>query len=209
MITLNEDGSNWPVYRAQLQSQLEVRGLNRHLRGTGIVPTEIIRHGGRYYYPSDIGFRQPLMPGQVNYHENRLKTYRANEAKGKNLLSATLPTLIYQRIMRLKTLRDQLEELDKMFASNHRSKMSLKEEMEKLRYDGGLIRSHIWRLEEYRDQLLDLGQGLSDWEFATIFAGSLKGYPDLHAIALKAANPALYRGNRKVGLKEAYDALID
>lgn len=184
---LQDDGNNWHVYRIQLYSALEAYGLSRHIRGT-IPVVEIARIGMNYYTPWDIYFQWPLTQDQVDRFENYFQQYTTKEALGSAILEESLPPFIYQRLVRRNTLYEKLVALDSMFASsNVYAWKQIQVDMEKVRYEGGLIRRHVCEVLEYRDRLQDYGFVMTDKDYVLALMNSFEGHPWLQAVVDRIA----------------------
>jgi hypothetical protein len=84
---LQEDGSNWVMYKERIQNHLTSKGLLRHLTGTARRPIETEEKNGKVYKK---GNTTAMTDDEFETYLNSIDTYAQKEARVREVLYDTL-----------------------------------------------------------------------------------------------------------------------
>ena len=191
---LQEDGSNWVMYKERIQNHLTSKGLLRHYTGTARKPVEIEEKNGKMHKK---GNATAMTDVEVEAYLNLVDTYAQKEAQVREVLYDTLSKTVTLQIKGQSTAADAWKKLTSIFES--KGDMTITDTLSKLAsthyVDGNDMRAHITTLLELQERLADMGHALSDQQFSAYVRASLTSdyRPLLVSItaASKAANQTL------------------
>jgi transposase InsO family protein len=164
------DGSNWVTYRDRMLWAVNSRDLSEHLTNASITQT--------YTNAGTIGNATPQMQ------------WTHDQAVVKQLIAASVPDTVFNRIKTGTTAKDVWDALKKLYEG--RTMLILIDLGRRLQTtrcgEEDNVCEHFERLAEMCEQLAAMGKSVSDNEFASILMGSLPSSyaPTLSGIAAAA-----------------------
>jgi hypothetical protein len=169
---LQDDGSNWVMYKERIKNHLTSKGLMRHLTGTARKPAEVEEKDGKVHKK---GNARPMTDDELDTYLDTLDVYATKEAQVREVLYDTLSKTVFLQIKGQPTAAETWNKLVSIFEL--KGDMTITDTLTKLasaRYvDGNDMRTHISTLLELRERLAEMGHTLSDQQFSAYIRTSL------------------------------------
>ena len=186
---LQEDGSNWFMYKERIQNHLTSKGLLGHFSGTARKPTEIEEKNGKVHKK---GNATAMTDDEFKAYLDSLNTYAQKEAQVREVLYDTLTKTVTLQIKGQPTAADAWKKLITIFES--KGDMTVMDTLAKLAsthyVDGNDMRTHVATLLEMREQLAEMGHSLPDQQFSAYVRTSLTSDYQPLLTSLAAASKA-------------------
>jgi hypothetical protein len=158
---LQDDGSNWVMYKERIKNHLTSKGLMRHFTGTARKPIEVEDRNGRLH---KMGSANPMTDDELDTYLDILDTYAQKEAQVREVLYDTLSKTVTLQIKSQATATDMWMKLSSIFES--KGDMTITDTLAKLAathyVDGNDMRTHLATLMELRERLAEMGHSLPD-----------------------------------------------
>ena len=169
---LQEDGSNWVMYKERIQNHLTSKGLLRHLTGTVKKPVETEEKNGKVHKK---GNPTAMTDDEFETYLDSIDTYAQKEAQVREVLYDTLTKTVTLQIKGKPSAAESWMKLTSIFES--KGDMTITDTLLKLAnthyVDGNDMRAHITTLLELRERLAEMGHLLSDQQFSAYIHTSL------------------------------------
>ena len=147
LLKLQEDGSNWVMYKEQIQNHLTSKGLLRHISGTVRKPTEIEEKNGRVHKK---GNATMMTDDEFEAYLDSLDTYTQKEAQVREVLYDMLTKTVTLQIKGQPTAAESWKKLMSIFEA--KGDMTITDTLSKLAsthyVDGNDMRAHVATLLE-------------------------------------------------------------
>ena len=170
---LAADGENWLTYHERVLNAATARGLRRHLVGTALKPSTIVKKNGKFYLPTDSLL--PLDEDALKKHETSVDTWEQKEAQVCKLIYNTVDSALFLQIKGENTAAA----LWKKLTSIHGNKDAQFEEylLGKLQTacyaENEDMRTHLTTMNTLRERLAKIGSPISDVQFNAYIQTSL------------------------------------
>jgi len=169
---LQEDGSNWVMYKERIQNHLTSKGLLCHYSGTARKPIEIEEKNGKVHKK---GNATAMTDDEFEAYLDSIDTYAQKEAQVKEVLYDTLTKTVTLQIKGQPTAAEAWKKLTTIFES--KGDMTITDTLAKLAsthyVDGNDMHAHIATLLELRERLAEMGHSIVDQQFSTYVRTSL------------------------------------
>ena len=186
---LQEDGSNWVMYKERVQNHLTSKGLLRHLTGTAKRPMEIEEKNGKVHRK---GNTTAMTDDEFETYLDSIDTYAQKEAKVHEVLYDTLTKTVTLQIKGQPSAAESWKKLTSIFET--KGDMTITDTLLKLAnthyVDGNDMRVHVTTLLELRERLAEMGHSLSDQQFSAYIRTSLTAEYRPLLTSLSAASKA-------------------
>ena len=169
---LQEDGSNWVMYKEWIQNHLTSKGLLRHITGTARKPIEIEEHNGKVHKKGNV---TAMTDDEFEAYLDSLDTYAQKEAQVHEVLYDMLTKTVTLQIKGQLMAADAWKKLVAIYES--KGDMTITDTLTKLAsthyVDGNDMRTHIATLLELRERLAEMGHSIVDQQFSAYIRASL------------------------------------
>ena len=186
---LQEDGSNWVMYKERIQNHLTSKGLLRHLTGTAKRPIEIEEKNGKVHKKGNV---TAMTDDEFETYLDSIDTYAQKEAQVREVLYDTLTKTVTLQIKGQPSAAESWKKLTSIFEV--KGDMTITDTLLKLAnthyVDGNDMREHITILLEIRERLAEMGHALSDQQFSAYIRTSLTSEYRPLLTSLSAASKA-------------------
>jgi hypothetical protein len=149
---LQEDGSNWVMYKEWIVNHLTSKGLLHHLSGTARKPIEVEEKNGKVHKK---GNATAMTDAEFEAYLDSLDMYAQKEAQVREVLYDTLTKTVTLQIRGQPTAADSWKKLTSIFES--KGDMTITDTLSKLTsthyVDGNDMRAHVATLLELRNDL--------------------------------------------------------
>ena len=98
---LAADGENWLTYHERVLNAATARGLRRHLVGTALKPSPIVKKDGKFYLSAND--TAPLSEDDLEKHETSIDSWEQKEAQVRELIYNTVDNASFLQIKGEKT----------------------------------------------------------------------------------------------------------
>ncbi len=106
---LASDGENWLAYHEWVLNAVTACGLHRHLVGTALKPSDLVKTAGKFYLSATATV--PLSKDDVKKHKDSIDFWEQNEAKVRELIYNTVDNSSFLQIKGEKTAADLWKKL--------------------------------------------------------------------------------------------------
>jgi len=166
---LKADGSNWIIYKSQIELAAEAQGLHGYLIGTKVLPRHPQTGKDDTWTPNKD--EQKL----IDEYDKAEPEWTKENAKVKQIIAASTPDMLYLKFHSLGSAHSLWEALASEFEQRSGVvAIELRRKLQGVRCgEKADVRAHFSKMELMRQELASLGQLISDSDYTTILLGSL------------------------------------
>ena len=182
--TLKADGSNWVIYKSQIELAVKAQGLPGYLPGTKVLPPHPRAGKGDTWTPTKD--EQKL----VDEYDKALPDWSWENIKVKQIITASTPDMLHLKYPTLNSAHSLWEALASEFEQcSAVVAIELHRKLQGLHCrDKADVHVHFSKMELMRQELASLGQFVSDTDYTAILISSLPSTYDstLSSISVSA-----------------------
>jgi len=170
---LASNGENWLTYHERVLNAAMAHGLHRHLVGTVLKPSPIVKKRGKFYLSADDTIL--LMDEALEKHETSIDSWDQKEAQVHKLIYNTMDSTSFLQIKGEKTAAALWMKL----TSIHSNKGAQFEEyllgkLQMARYaENEDMHTHLTTMNTLCERLTEIGSPISDVQFNAYIRTSL------------------------------------
>ena len=170
---LASDGENWLTYSERVLNATIARGLHRHMVGTALKPSPVIKKNGKFYLPPDD--TTPLSAEALDKHKNSIDSWEQKEAQVRKLIYNTMDNATFLQIKGEKTATALWKKLT-LIHSNKGAQFEeyLLGKLQTARYtENKDMRTHLATMNTLHERLGKISSPISNVQFNAYICTSL------------------------------------
>jgi gag-polypeptide of LTR copia-type len=154
---LATDGSNWPLWRATLQSYFELKDLLKHIEGIAVKPHDPPNFAAAYTPTEDEEAR-------VEKAEERLEKYLAREGQVKSQIIVSVSESLALMLQKKKTAKEVWDTLVQEMTKKPKMVLTgLQRQLRNIKCsEDGDLREHLDKAQDLYARLNDMGAKISE-----------------------------------------------
>ncbi|KAJ3970229.1 hypothetical protein EV361DRAFT_917019 [Lentinula raphanica] len=158
---LNNDLSNWVIYKHRVATVIGAHGLARHLEGNARLPMQVTERDGKFYL---VGSSTALTDDEYDKRMNEQDAYDMKEAQLREIIYQTIPLSLYVHVKGKATAHDTWKELCSIMEYPSSSKIAtLETRMMNLRTpENGDVRETLAQLQLWHEEHAGMGVTLPE-----------------------------------------------